>query len=269
MISLIIFDEKMKFWLIVLFISSCNLYSQNYLDYYFKANSIDGAIVIYNENKDEWIFSTESEPFLNTPIASHFHLWQALTGLQEKVFSINSNEKLQWDGVKRSFFEKRKPEWNKDMNLAEALQFQNDWYFDQLKYRLPDNLYTNNVRNSSILKDVKDNEIDFFWNFTGYTNPNTMILFLKDLYEGKLPFEKKNQQYLMQQLKIDSNLAIHTSTTSYLGQKIDWTVGVYFKQSKPIYFSLRTTKSLESPMLNDYDKRRNLVLTQIFEVLNY
>ena len=99
----------MKYVLLFLFLGFFNVQAQSYLDYYFKANNINGAIVIYDDNKDEWLFSTEVEPFSNTPAAAHFHLWQALVGLEEKVFKINVKEKLLWDGVKRSFFEERKP----------------------------------------------------------------------------------------------------------------------------------------------------------------
>ena len=106
-----------------------------------------------------------------------------------------------------------------------------------------------------------------FWNYAAFTNPNTMILFFKDLYEGKLPFNKKYQQFVFNQLLIDKNLALHTAVTHYKGQEIG--IGVYFKQPKPVYFSLRTQRSLEAEKRSDYDKRRNLVLGQIFEVLNY
>lgn len=254
---------------VFIFFMFFNAKAQSYLDYYFKANNINGAIVIYDENKDEWIFNTESEPFYNTPAGAHFHLWQALVGLEEKIFKIDVNEKLKWDGVKRSSFEGRMPEWNADTNLIDALKNQNDWYFNVLKDKLSAESYEKNIKNASFLKEVKNNEWEYFWNYAAFTNPNSMILFLKDLHDNKLPFHKKSQQFLFNQLLANQQLALHTTTTSYLGKKIDWTVGIYLKQSKPIYFSLRTYTSLESDALADYDKRKNLILAQIFEVLGY
>ncbi len=259
----------MKYVLLLLFLGFFNVQAQSYLDYYFKANNINGAIVIYNENKDEWLFSSEVEPFSNTPAAAHFHLWQALVGLEEKIFKIDVKEKLLWDGVKRSFFDERKPEWNADTNLIDALKNKNDWYFDHLQNNLPQENYTNNIKKSTFFKEIKNNELQYFWNYAALTNPNSMILFLKDLYSSKLPFHKQNQQFVFNQLLMDQKLAIHTATTSYLGREIDWTVGVYLKQNKPIYFSLRTYRSLESEKMKDYEKRKNLILTQIFEVLNF
>lgn len=259
----------MKHVLLFLFLGLFNVQAQNYLDYYFKANNINGAIVIYNENKDEWIFSNEVEPFSNTPAASHFHLWQTLVGLEEKIFKIDVKEKLLWDGVKRSFFDERKPEWNANTNLIDAIKNKNDWYFDRLQNKLSQENYTNNIKKSTFFKEIKNNELEFFWNYAGLTNPNSMILFLKELKEGKLPFNKQSQQFVFNQILKDEKLAIHTATTSYLGKRIDWTVGVYLKQSKPIYFSLRTYTSLEADKLEDYEQRKNLIISQIFDVLNY
>lgn len=259
----------MKYVLLFLFLGFFNAQAQSYLDYYFKANNINGAIVIYNENKDEWLFSTELEPFSNTPAAAHFHLWQALVGLEEKVFKIDVKEKLMWDGVKRSFFDERKPEWNADTNLIDAIKNKNDWYFDRLQNYLPQESYSSNIKKSTFFKEIKNNELQYFWNYAALTNPNSMILFLKELKEGKLPFNKQSQQFVYNQLLKDEKLAIHTATTNYLGKRIDWTVGVYLKQSKPIYFSLRTYTSLETTELDDYERRKNLIISQIFDVLNY
>ena len=66
--------------------------AQSYLDFHFKSNGITGAVVIYNDNTNEWIFNNESEPFTNTPIAAHFHLWQTLVGLENGVFSTKEND---------------------------------------------------------------------------------------------------------------------------------------------------------------------------------
>lgn len=257
----------MKYVLLLLFLGF-NAKAQSYLDYYFKSNNINGAIVIYNENKDEWLFSTEVEPFTNTPAAAHFHLWQALVGLEEKVFKPDVKELFLWDGVKRSSFDGRQNEWNRNTNLIDALKHENDWYFDRLQHHLPPNVYTENIKKATFFKEIKNNELPYFWNYAAYTNPNSMILFLKDLYQNKLPFNKKNQQFVFNQLLKDQKLAIHTATTSYQGKKIDWTIGVYLKQEKPVYFSLRTYTSLEADELEDYEKRKNLILAQIFEVLN-
>ncbi len=259
----------MKYVLLLLFLGFFNVQAQSYLDYYFKANNINGAIVIYNENKDEWLFNNEVEPFSNTPAAAHFHLWQALVGLEESVFKIDVKEKLYWDGVKRSFFGERKPEWNTDTNLIDAIKNKNDWYFDRLQNYLPQQSYNDNIKKATFLKDIKNNELQYFWNYAALTNPNSMILFLKGLKEGTLPFNKKSQQFVYNQLLKDETLAMHTATTHYLGKKIDWTIGVYMKQSKPVYFSLRTYTSLEANELADYEKRKNLIISQIFDVLNF
>src|SRR5690606_31666730 len=115
----------MKHVLLFLFLGIFQINAQSYLDYYFKANNVKGGIVIFDENKNQWIFNSESEAFTNSPIASHFHLWQALVGLDEKVFKTDVKEKQRWDGVKLSFFGQRKLDWNNDINLVDALRTKN------------------------------------------------------------------------------------------------------------------------------------------------
>ena len=264
---LFLYIKKQMKNLLILFFVAFNSYSQNYLDYYFKSKGIEGAIVIYNENKEEWIFNDESEPFKNTPLAAHFNLWQALVGLKYDIFDIKENKTLKWDGVKRSFFEIRKTEWNKDTNLSEALKNENFWYFDRLRFKLSKKVYDTEVKQASIITEKNDVAVDYFWNFTTMSNPNTMIFVLKDLYENKLPFNKKDQQFLVSQLMIDSSLIVHESTTTYQGKKIDWTIGISLKNSKPVYFSLRTHYSVEEKPPLDYQQKRNLILAEIFDVL--
>lgn len=258
----------MRFLLLLLLMVFFKGHSQSYLDFYFKSKGIDGAIVIYNQNKDEWIFNSELEPFKNSPPAAHFQLWMALIGLQHGVFNVSENSFLAWDGVKRHYFDQRKPEWNQDTNLVQALKTQNDWYFDQLKVTLDINDYRHSIQTNALFTEINNNKWSYFWNYGALTNPNTMILFLKDLYENKLPFDAKYQKFLFNQLLIDHKLALHTSITSYMGEKIEWTLGVYFTKEKPIYFSLRTQRSVEQAPIKDYEKQRNLLIAEIFDALN-
>lgn len=269
-IQFAIFEKKnMKYLVLLIFLGFYQLQAQSYLDFYFKANNIDGGIVIYNQNKEEWLFNTESEAFTNTPIASHFHLWQALVGLEHKIITTGVHDKQLWDGVKRTFFGEPKPEWNFSSNLIDALKHKNDWYFERLKAHLPKDIYEKQIVNAPLHKEIKNNEWPYFWNYGVLTNPNTLILFLKDLHETKLPFAKKSQQFVFNHLLLNEHLAVNTVKTHYDGQVIEWTLGVYLKQNKPIYFSYRTRRSLEAKVEEDYEYRRNLVLAQIFEVLNY
>lgn len=257
----------MKYFFVFTLFCSLVGNAQSYLDFHFKSNDINGAIVIYNENTNEWVFNNESEPFTNTPIAAHFHLWQTLVGLENGVFSKNTKEVIKWDGVKRSFFEEHKAIWNKDMNLTQAISTQNDNYFNTLKYRLSSDLYEKNIKSNPLLKKVLNNDLDYYWNYSALTNPNSLIMLMKDLYELKLPFNKKNQEYLLNEIKVNNNLIVHSAITSYQGKKIEWTIGVYLKHKKPIYFSYRTNRSVEFEKPLGYETKRNKVLTEIFEML--
>src|SRR5690606_9730041 len=260
--------NKVRWILFVFLIAQYTSFAQNYLNYYFKSNDIDGAIVIFNKNTNQWIFSNDSEPFLNTPFGSHFHLLQALEGLETDVFNTSAQYFEPWYGVKRSFFGVPKTEWTKENNVKDALKYKNDWYFNLLAYRLPEEIYQEKIKSSSLIKETLNNNFEYFWNYGVLTNPNTMINFLKDLYENRLPYKEINQQFVFNELMINNQLAIHESITHYQGKKITWMIGVYLKHSKPVYFSLRTSQSLESPELPNFNERKNLVLSQIFESLN-
>lgn len=260
----------MRIYLIIaFFLCSIHSFAQSYLDFYFKSKEIDGAIVLYNENNGEWIFSNPTDALSNTPIAGHFQLWMALVGLKYQIFDVNENKSLPWDGVKRHYFEQRKPEWNQDTNLVQAIKFQNDWYFDQLKEGLPIKEYRYFIQTNPLFTEVENNVWENFWNYGALSNPKTMILFLKDLVQSKLDFNEHHQKFVFNQMLIDSKLALRTVSTSYLGKKIDWTLGVYFTKEKPIYFSLRTQHSLDIPKKEDYEGQRNLLISEIFDALNF
>lgn len=254
--------------LVVICFCSFQSFAQSYLDFYFKSKEIEGAIVLYNENKDEWIFSNETDALSNSPIAGHFQLWMALVGLKHQIFDVSENKFMPWDGVQRYYFEQRKPEWNQNTNLVQAIRFQTDWYFEQLKERLPLEEYRHFVKTNPLFTEVNNNVWEKFWNYGALTNPKTMILFIKDLYYGELDFNSYHQKFVFNQMLIDQKLALRTVTTSFEGKKIDWTLGVYFTKEKPIYFSLRTQRSLDFPENEDYEKQRNLLISEIFDVLN-
>jgi len=244
-------------------------FAQGFLDFHFKSNNINGAIVIFDEDKNQWIFNDDKEVFWNTPIASHFHLWQTLVGLEMKVFTMNEIDEYKWDGVKRSYFAERRVSWNSNMNLSEALQHKNDYYFSQLKNSLTKEVYATTIEKSNLLSEVKKNNIPAFWNFVGLTNPNKMILFLRDLYHKKLPFNQESQTYLLNKLSLNKNALVLTSSTSYLGNKILWTIGVINMEKKSVFFSYRTQLSVENNVNDEYLQRRDRVLVDIFESLGY
>src|SRR5690606_14371804 len=102
----------MKYIFLFFITNIFQLQAQSYLAYYFKAIQIIGAIVIYDQNKEQSLFSTDSEGFINSPIASHFLIWQALIGLENNIFRSDVHEVQLWYGVKRTFFGESKPEWN-------------------------------------------------------------------------------------------------------------------------------------------------------------
>jgi len=263
-----------RFILFFIFFWSFNVFSQSYLDFYFKSKGVDGSILIYDQKKDSWIFNIESDVKKNTPIGSFFNLPSALIALDLGVITNEPQKYMAWDGVKRYHFGVPKPNWNCNTNLDEALLFKNDWYFQNV---------SNLVRNKNyafFLKDLDVTNLDYnikenyYWHFGNLlSTPEKQLNFLKKLKKQEFPLDKKNQKYLYDQLLLVNNkkYTIHAYETFnvYKGERIDWMVGVLETKENIYYFSTRIMEDVNNPLTPNFFNLKMLITIEIFKLLEY
>lgn len=250
-------------------------FSQSFLDFYFKNKDINGAILIYNEEKDTWLFNSESDVFRNTPIGSLFNLPNALIALDLNVVSENPGQFFRWDGVKRYYFGTSNPNWSCNTNLDEALTYKTDWYFQRISDLIGPKNFDYFLPRLKITNLNYDKKEKYYWHFGNLkTNPQEQINFFRKLKNQEFElFAKKYQKYVYDKILKISNkdYTIHAYETFnvYHGERIDWWVGVLKTKYNTYYFSTRIYESVNKEKNKDFENKKFEITLEIFRLLGY
>lgn len=252
-----------------------SIYSQTFLDYYFKSKEVDGAILIYDKNKDSWLFNSEYDVNKETPIGSLFNIPNALIALDLGMILNNPANYFAWDGVKRYYFGKSNPNWNCNTNLDEALKYKTDWYFQEVSNLVGFKNYSFFLNKLNITNSNYNRKENFYWHFGNLkTTPKLQLDFFKKLKNQEIIwFQKYNQKYVYDELLLisDRNYSIHGYETYnvYKGERIDWWVGVLETKDNTYYFSTRIFESINKEMAPDFFNKKYEITLEIFRVLGY
>lgn len=252
-----------------------SLFSQTFLDYFFKNKGVDGSIIIFDEKNESWLFNLESDVNKQTPIGSLFNIPNALIALDLGVISTNPADYFYWDGVKRYYFGKSNSNWNCNTNLDEALKYKTDWYFQEVSNLVGFKNYSFFLGKLDITNSNYNRKEKYYWHFGNLkTTPKLQIDFFKKLKNQEIIwFRKYNQKYLYDQLLMvsDKNYTIHGYETYnvYKGERIDWWVGVLETKEKTYYFSTRIYESIEKEMKTDFFNKKYEITLEIFRILGY
>ncbi len=206
---------------------------------HFQDLGVEGSIMIYDSNNDQ-IF--QHNPQRNTTAflpASTFKILNSLISLETGVIS-DEIAVLTWDGISRKF-----PEWNRDLNMREAIKLSAIWFYQVLARRVGyDRMqqWVSQVEYGN-QKIGRSEDIDKFW-LQGELRitPEEQIQFLRRLYKNDLPFSERT-------LSIVKNIMIMEKTPDYtitgktgwvgvaddVTPKIGWYVG-YLEKGGNVYF---------------------------------
>lgn len=214
-----------------------DLAQQINLGRHFQELGIEGSILIYDLNNDR---TYQHNPSRNTTAflpASSFKILNSLIALETGVIS-DEIAVLTWDGVEREI-----ADWNRDLNMREAIKFSAVWFYQVLARRVGYERMQKFVAQSNYgNKNIGTKEdIDKFW-LEGKLRitPQEQIQFLSRLHKNDLPFAKRS-------LSIVKNIIIVEQTPNYtlraktgwvrggVTPEIGWYVG-YLEQGKNIYF---------------------------------
>jgi beta-lactamase class D len=225
---------------------------------HFQELKVEGSILIQDFNRDR---TYQYNPQRNTNAflpASTFKIPNSLISLEIGVIP-NELAILTWDGVTREI-----PEWNRDLNMKEAIKLSAIWFYQVLARRVGYDKMQEKVKqigygNSNI---GSPESIDNFW-LEGELRitPQEQILFLRRLYDDDLPFSARS-------LAIVKDIMIIEQTPDYTIRgktglvgfppmehtRFGWYVG-YLEQNDNVYF-FATNIDIKSD--DDIDKRIEL-----------
>ena len=221
---------------------------------YFDNCHAEGSIVIFDRNKKQWILSDTVGVRKETLPASTFKIINLLISLETKTLQ-DENEVVKWVGCTDTVKYGYRPDIYHDMSVKEAFSVSAGWVFVELAKKIGKQKYKEYLSICSYGNLDLSQKDDDFWNFGRFAiTPVNQVAFLKKLYEGKLPFSKRN-------MEIVKKVMITEQTSAYtLGSKTGWTrdkgintggwVG-YIDNKNGVYFF--ATRLLQNRKINSPD----------------
>jgi len=206
---------------------------------YFESCHVEGSIVIYDNNRGQWIISDTIGVKRLTLPASTFKIINLLIALETKTIS-SENEVVKWPGstdtVKYGF----RPEIYHDMTVKEAFEVSAGWVFVELAKKIGKENYKRYLTGCNYGNLNLTQKDDDFWNYGAFSiSPINQVEFLKKLYDGKLPFAKRNieivKKVMITDQKNDYSIRSKTGWTREKGINIGWWVG-YVETKGGVYF---------------------------------
>lgn len=230
----------------------------------YKKYHVEGSIVVFDVNRNKWFFSDRNDAYKGILPASTFKIVNSCIALQTRVVD-NEHEVLSWDKKIRTFNGAPVAAWNKDTDMQDAFRNSTVWFYVEMAKSV------GRARYREILHDINYGNNDFsekgidFWNYGNFkVTPVQQILFLKNLYYNKLPFDTA----VMHTVK---NIMLSDSTETYTirsksgwtqseGKDIGWYVGWLTVADNVYFFANRLIKPVQDKNDGFSAARKNIVI---------
>lgn len=216
---------------------------RTYFNKYFEACNVSGCILIFDNNQKQWI--TNDSVLMRTEKlpASTFKILNLLIALETGVIN-DENELFKWNGEKDTVKYGFRPETYRDMTVKEAFEISVIWVFTDLAQKIGRERYSYYLKACNYgNQKLTEQDVDF-WNFGELgISPVHQVMFIRNLFEGKLPFSARNIE-IVKRLMITEQTENHTikaktGWTRECGYNTGWWVGyVETKQGKWFFATL-------------------------------
>jgi len=193
---------------------------------YYEQQGIKNACFILRDNNHESIHYYNKERCITrfTP-ASTFKIFNSLVGLETAV-APDDRLMIKWDSIDR-----HRPEWNKDMTMAEAFKVSNVGYYQELARRIGATRMKHYIDTVKYGNMNMTGGIDQFWlNDSLQISADEQAGFVKRMYFAELPFSERSQRIvrnmMLQEETPGYKLYYKTGTGRISGDKyIYWVTG--------------------------------------------
>jgi beta-lactamase class D len=197
---------------------------------YFDAHGVKNACFLLRDNNHESIhyYNLKGCQERISP-ASTFKIFNSLVAL-ETAIAPDDQLVIKWDSVDR------RPEWNKDMTMAEAMKVSCLPYYQELARRIgPTKMqhYLDTVKYGNMKMEGK---IDNFWiNNSLKISADEQAGFVKRMYFAELPFSERSQ-------RIVKNMMLREETPGY---KLYYKTGTHEMADKTVYWVVGFAERIE------------------------
>lgn len=206
---------------------------------YFEACNSAGCIVIFDNNLKKWIVNDTILSKTEKLPASTFKIINLLIALETGVIA-NENEVVKWPGEIDTLKYGFRPEIYHDMTVKEAFEVSAGWVFVELAKKIGRENYRHYLQVCNYgNKNLSEQDVDF-WNFGELgISPVNQVIFVRKLYEGKLPFSVKNmdtvKRVMITEQTANYTIKAKTGWTRQGGFDTGWWVG-YVETKHGVWF---------------------------------
>jgi beta-lactamase class D len=210
---------------------------------YFDECGVEGGIAIYDYKKHQWILSDTINTRRETLPASTFKIINMLIFLETGTIP-NENYMVKWPGKTDTTKYGYRPEIYHDISVKNAFEVSAGWAFIALAKKIDRSVYKKYLTQCGYGNaNLSEPDADF-WNFGPLgISPVNQVEFLKKLYDGKLPFSKKNMDIVKRVMISEQNktYTIRSKTGWTMADQINtgWWVGYVEKQNDVYFFATR------------------------------
>lgn len=169
--------------------------SEQDLSKYF--SGYNGCFLLFDQKKGEYIIFNKAKSEKQISPCSTFKIVNSLIGLETNVLE-DENTTFNWDGTKYPI-----EDWNKDQSLSNAVANSVVWYFQIVASKVGEERikdYINKIGYGN--EDISGGITKFWLQSSLKISPREQVDMLKNMYNYKLPFLKRNVDIVKKVLKI-------------------------------------------------------------------
>jgi beta-lactamase class D len=251
---------------------SGNYIIHNEFKTYFDNCDVEGTIVIFDNNNQEWIVSDTVDIKTESLPASTFKIINLLIALETKTIK-DENEVVKWVGKTDTVKYGYRPEIYHDMSVKEAFGVSAGWVFIELAKKIGKEKYKKYLSacNYGNLNLTEKN--DDFWNFGNFAiSPVNQVEFIKKLYEEKLPFSKRNIAIVKRVMIAEQTeyytIRAKTGWTRENNTNTGWWVGYVEANNNTYFFATRLLQN-RNKNRDDFGSCRKEITRKIFYDLGF
>jgi beta-lactamase class D len=179
---------------------------------------------------------------------------------------------FKWDGEKDTVKYGFRPDTYRDMTVKEAFEISTVWVFTELARRIGRERYLNYLNACNYgNQNLSEPGIDF-WNFGELgISPLDQVNFIRDLYEGNLPFSERNMEIVKRVMITEKadNYVIRAKTgwTREGGINTGWWVGNGRNETRRLVFCHPFAYRTENSTLPTFGPCRKEITKLVFSEL--
>jgi beta-lactamase class D len=229
------------------------------------------SILVYDNQKNEWTISDTIGVYKETLPASTFKIINLLIALETKVIN-NENDTIQWVGSTDTTKYGYRPEIYENMTVKDAFEVSAGWVFIELAKKIGRENYKKYLSECKYGNlNLSQTEIDF-WNFGAFgISPINQVHFLKNLFDSKLPFAKRNidivKRVMLNEKTTNYTIRAKTGWTRENNINTGWWVG-YIENNKGVYFFATRLLQNRQYNRNDFGSCRKNITKRVLKELN-